>query len=274
MHTLSNTELTVSILDPLADQARFGTRYCTGGYIFQIDDRQRGPLLAGANYPDYPDGFIPYNGQGIPDAFNLSPLAEPKQGGPLALIVGIGLCDLVADTVVEFCQWKVEETAGALTMRTAQSFQSFALNLERTVGLQGRTVRSTARLTNTGQSFIPLRWFPHPFYPQPPGDELCRFNVPVSMPDNPGYVFAPSGFIARRNFPDGRGYFQPLEMDAHAPLVVIQKHPVIGLTTGTCSYVPTWMPIWGNANTFSWEPYLERTVAPGQTAEWWIDYDF
>ena len=274
MHTLGNAELTVSVLDPVADQARFGTRYCTGGYIFQVDDTRRGPLLAGANYPDYPDGFIPYNGQGIPDAFNLSPLAEPKPGGPLALIVGIGLCDLVADTVVEFCQWAVEETPGALVFRTAQAFQSFALQLERTIALHGRTVRSTTRLTNTGQPFIPLRWFPHPFYPQPEGDELCRFNLPVSMPDNPGYVQAPSGFIARRNFPNGRGYFQPLEMDVHAPLAIVQKHPVTGLAAGTCSYVPTWLPIWGNANTFSWEPYLERTVAPGQTAEWWIDYDF
>jgi hypothetical protein len=34
------------------------------------------------------------------------------------------------------------------------------------------------------------------------------------------------------------------------------------------------MPIWGNANTFSWEPYFERTLAMAQTAEWWVDYDF
>lgn len=274
MYTLGNTDLTVSVLDPLADQARFGTRYCTGGYIFQVDDARRGPLLSGANYPDYPEGFIPYNGQGIPDAFNLSPLADARQGGPLALIVGIGVCDLVADTVVEFCEWEVEQLPAGLNFRTEQAFQTFALRLERLIALHGRTVRSTTRLTNTGQPFIPLRWFPHPFYPQPDTDELCRFNVPVSMPENPGYVQAASGFIARKNFPDGRGYFQPLEMEAQTPLVVTQKHPVIGLAVGTCSYVPTWMPIWGNANTFSWEPYLERTVGPEQTVEWWIDYDF
>ena len=38
MYTLSNEQLTVSILNPLADQSRFGVRYCTGGYIFQISD--------------------------------------------------------------------------------------------------------------------------------------------------------------------------------------------------------------------------------------------
>jgi hypothetical protein len=274
MYTLSNDHLRVAVLDPVADRERFGTRYCTGGYIFQVDDQQRGPLLSGPNYPDYPTGFIPYNGQGIPDAFNLSPLAEPKQGGSLALVVGIGLCDLVADTVVDFCAWEVTQTDAALTMRADQAFQRFGLTLERTVRLRARTVRSATRLVNTGQDFIPLRWFPHPFYPQPATDELCRFSAPVSLPDNPGYVVAPSGFIARRSFPDGLGFYQPLEMDARAPLAVLQKHPVVGLVAGLCSYVPTYVPIWGNANTFSWEPYLERTVAPGQTAEWWIDYDF
>jgi hypothetical protein len=274
MYTLANDALTVTVLDPLADRERFGTRYCTGGYIFQVDDAQHGPLLTGPNYPDYPDGFIPYNGQGIPDAFNLSPLAEPKPGGPLALSVGIGLVDRAADRVVDFCAWQVTQTASAIQMRTEQVYQSFGLQLERTVTLTGRTLRSAARLANTGQAFIPLTWFPHPFYPQPAGDELCRFNVPVAMPENPGYVLAPSGFVARKNSPTGPGFFQPLDMDAQTPLVVLQKHPVLGLVAGTCSYVPTFMPIWGNANTFSWEPYFERTVAPGQVAAWWIDYDF
>lgn len=271
MYTLSNDALSVTVLDPLADRARFGTRYCTGGYIFQIDDAQHGPLLTGANYPE---SFVPYNGQGIPDAFNLSPLSEPKQAGPLALIVGIGLCNLVEDTVVDFCQWEVEQTATALVMRTAQAFQSFGLSLERTVALNGRTVRSTTRLVNTGRNFIPVRWFPHPFYPQPATDELCRFNLPVSMPDNPGYALAPSGFVARRAFPDDRGHYQALDMDAHAPLTVLQKHPLLGLVAAECSYVPTFMPIWGNAKTFSWEPFLERLMAMGQTLEWWIDYEF
>lgn len=274
MYTLGNTALTVSILDPVADQARFGTRYCTGGYIFQIDDAQRGPLLTGPNYPDYAQGFIPYNGQGIPDAFNLNPLAEAKAGGPNALIIGIGLCDLVQDRVVEFCRWQVEQTAGALSMRTEQAYQSFAFTLERTVALAGRTVRSTTRLANTGPGAVPLRWFPHPFYPQPEGDELVRFNVPVSMPDNPGYAQAPSGFIARKNWPDGLGYYQPLDLGEPVRLVVLQKHPVLGLVAGVCSYAATFMPIWGNSQTFSWEPYYERMVAAGQTAEWWIDYEF
>src|SRR4026208_1564929 len=77
MYTLTSEFLEVSILDPLADQERFGTRYCTGGYIFQIMDRRHGALLSG---PTYPDSFNWFDGQGIPDAFNLSPLSEPTPG--------------------------------------------------------------------------------------------------------------------------------------------------------------------------------------------------
>ena len=49
---------------------------------------------------------------------------------------------------------------------------------------------------------------------------------------------------------------------------------MLGLVTATCSYVPDYFPIWGNAATFSWEPFLERTVFSGQSYRWWIDYSF
>jgi len=273
MYTLANDALTVTVLDPLADQERFGTRYCTGGYIFQVDDAQRGPLLSGPNYPAYPNGFVPYNGQGIPDAFNLSPLREPT-AGPSALIVGVGQCDLEQNQVVEFCQWDVQQEPSAIRMRTSQSFQRFALDLERTVELNGRTVRSTTRLKNTGQWPIPIRWFPHPFFPHPGTDELCRFNIPVSFPENQSYALAASGFISRKGWPWQEGYYLPLDHAAQANLVVLQKHPLLGLVAATCSYIPSYFAIWGNGQTFSWEPFLERTLASGQETTWWIDYDF
>ncbi len=96
MYTLQNNHLTVDILDPVADQARFGTRYCTGGYIFQITDAQHGPLLTG---PTYPDSFNWLDGQGIPDAFNLGPLRLATATNPRALIMGIGMCDLAQNNV-------------------------------------------------------------------------------------------------------------------------------------------------------------------------------
>jgi hypothetical protein len=55
---------------------------------------------------------------------------------------------------------------------------------------------------------------------------------------------------------------------------VVQKHPKLGLVAGVCSYIPAFFPIWGNGNTFSWEPYLERGVGVNQALTWWIDYEF
>jgi hypothetical protein len=271
MYSLKNDALEVSILDPIADQARFGTRYCTGGYIFQIVDARLGALLSG---PTYPDSFNWFDGQGIPDAFNLSPLYEPAMPGPNALIIGIGMCDLQANKVTEFCRWKVESKASQIRMWAQQAFQSFAFDLERTVVLSQRTVRSLTRLKNTGKWPIPIRWFPHPFFPQPATGELCRLNIPVSFPANPNYVLAENGFICRKGWPWQEGHYQALDHAAQTNLVIVQKHPILGLMAATCSYVPSFFPIWGNGITFSWEPFLERTLAAGQELTWWIDYDF
>jgi len=271
MFLLNNDSLEITILDPVADQKRLGTRYCAGGYIFQVTDVQLGDLLTG---PTYPDSFNMFDGQGIPDAFNRSPLHEPQSTGPDALVIGVGLCDLQADTVTEFCPWDVTHEPSKIYMRTEQTFEGFALELERTVTLYRRTVRSEIRFKNTGSQHIPIRWFPHPFFPHAETDELCRFNAPVRFPENPVYVLGEDGFIHRRRWPWSEGHFQALDHDARANLVVLQRHPALGLVAATCSYIPGFFPIWGNGNTFSWEPYFERTVAPGQEANWWIDYDF
>jgi hypothetical protein len=275
MHTLANDMLTVSILDPVADQEKLGTRYCSGGYVFEVKDGRHGSLMSG---PTYPDEYTAFNGQGIPDAFNLSPLFETPPAGGQALVIGVGVCDLARDAVVEHCAWEVAQTAGGITMRTAQAFQGFGLRLERTVALRGRTLRSATRLLNSGQRPIPVRWFPHPFYPLPQGEEaLCRFNVRVDVPENPAYRLAKNGWLARKPIagePRPGGYYQALDHQATSNLVVLQKHPALGLAAATCSYVPGLLPVWGNTRTFSWEPFFERTVAAGQEAAWWIDYEF
>jgi hypothetical protein len=271
MYSLRNQYLDVSVLDPLADRARFGTRYCTGGYIFQVSDASRGALLSG---PTYPESFNSFDGQGIPDAFNLGPLREPAASDGKALIIGIGVCDLAANQVTEFCAWEVRLEGTAICLRTSQCFGAFALDLERTVTLSGRSLRSATTLRNTGHRHLPVRWFPHPFFPHPEGDELCRLNVPVSFPANAGYELAESGFIRRKDWPWTAGHYQALDLAAPAPLVVLQKHPALGLVAGSCSYAPTFLPVWGNPRTFSWEPFLECNVASGQTKSWFIDYDF
>jgi hypothetical protein len=73
MFSLENHHLSVHVLDPENDRDRFGTRYNTGGYIFQIEDARHGPLLSG---PTYPESFNTFDGQGIPDGFR-NPLRMP-----------------------------------------------------------------------------------------------------------------------------------------------------------------------------------------------------
>ncbi|MBA3947643.1 MAG: hypothetical protein H0X37_24195 [Herpetosiphonaceae bacterium] len=271
MYTLRSEALEVSILDPLADQERLGARYCTGGYIFQITDSQHGALLSG---PTYPESFNWFDGQGIPDAFNLSPLRDSDTPAHQTLIIGVGVCDLQARQVNEFCHWEVQAEESQIVMRTTQTFHRFALELERTVSLQHRSVRSATRLQNTGKLPIPIHWFPHPFFPHPQTDELCRFNIPVHMPANAGYELGENGFIMRKGWPWQAGPYQALDHAAQTNLVVLQKHPSLGLIAATCSYIPGYFPIWGNRQTFSWEPFLERTLGVAQETSWWIDYDF
>ena len=88
MYTLKNTQLTVSILDPIADLPRLGSRYCSGGYIYQVTDSEKGELLAGPHYPD--PNPVPFDGQGAPDMF-FTPLSsgEVPLGGEAGCI-GVG----------------------------------------------------------------------------------------------------------------------------------------------------------------------------------------
>jgi hypothetical protein len=270
MFELKNAVLEVQLLDPVADRERFGVRYCTGGYIFQVRDHHHGNLLSG---PTYPDSFNWFDGQGIPDAFNLGPLHSASEAGE-ALIIGIGVCDLRERVVKSFCDWRVTRGAESALFETTQAYEGRSLTLRREVTLLQRTVRSRTTLTNTGRGEVSVRWFPHPFFPQPATDELLWINAPLRWQDGHGYTRLPNGFIARTGWPWQEGRYLALDHDATAPLVLLQRHPALGLIGAACSYVPDFFPVWGNGATFSWEPFLERTVAPTQTLDWWIDYSF
>lgn len=270
MINLTNGALDVQLLDPVADRGKFGVRYCTGGYVYQVRDPVHGNLLSG---PTYPDSFNWFDGQGIPDAFNLGPLTSTAAPGE-ALIIGIGICDLRERTVKTYCDWNIVKRADRATFATEQSYEGRAFTLIREVSLEQRTVRSRTVLTNTGRAEVSVRWFPHPFYPQPDTDELLWVNAPLRWRDDSGYTLLPNGFIARSGWPWSEGKYLPLDHDATAPLVLLQRHPRLGVVAASCSYVPDFFPIWGNGTTFSWEPFLERTVAGGQTLDWWIDYSF
>lgn len=283
MYFLKNAELTVSILDPLADAARLGSRYCTGGYIWQVSDAQLGELLAGPEYPREPNTF---DGQGAPDMFHRALGAEEAPVGGEVGCIGVGRVRRTSPIepfdvrynpeVIEFVRWKVTAGPEQIGMQTEHAFKSWAYRLERVVSLRGRTVHSRTAIRNQGQAVLPVRWFAHPFFPIPADNVLCSFSIPVSMPENPGYALTPDGFIIRKAGHNWQsGWYQPLGYDRSGDrLTVYERHPLVGQVTAVTDFMPAFLPIWGNQVTFSFEPFFEKSLEPGQEAAWSIAYRF
>lgn len=267
--TLSNDQLSVELLDPAQDGGLLGARYCSGGYIFQVTDYAVGALLSG---PTYPKSFNVYDGQGIPDSFALAPLETGEHGRNLVL--GVGICE--QGTVVEPCSWSVNERATSVRFTTRHVVHHWTIEVRRTVRLLGRTVRSRTTLRNLGTVRFPIVWFPHPFFPHPAHgeDDLLKLSMPVRVPPNEGYELARSGYLRRRNWPWAGPHYQALDLVRSRELRVVQRHPLLGQVSATTDYAPTYFPIWGNENTVSWEPMIERTIAAGQKVGWGLDYDF
>jgi hypothetical protein len=284
MYQLSNKDLTVSILDPLADRARLGSRYCTGGYIWQVSDVKKGELISGPEYPKEPNTF---DGQGMPDMFHrpLLPVGGVPVGGAVACI-GVGLVRRSSPVepfevrhnpeVLEFVFWDVDTTSDIIAMRTAHNFHGWAYRLERTVSLRGRTVHSRTAIYSLGTDPLPVRWFAHPFFPLTEDNVLCQFSIPISMPENPGYFLNSDSFVTRKaDHHWQRGWYQPLDYEKTAGgITVVEKHPKIGQVATQTNFCPTFLPIWGNHRTFSFEPYFERELVPGEGADWSIEYTF
>lgn len=284
MYTLENEALAVSILDPVADQVRLGSRYCVGGYIYQVTDAVQGELFTGPQYPQpYPDTF---DGQGAPDMF-FTPLgAEAAPVGGEVGVIGVGRVRRTSSIepfsvrhnpeIAEFLPWQVEEGADTITMRTEQTFQDWAYRLVRRVTLEGRTVHSSTEIESTGNALLPVRWFAHPFFPLTPDRVYCHFSIPVSMPENEGYFLNDAGFICQKpDYAWQRGAYQALSYEKPAGgITITQKHPGVGEVVTTTDFAPDFLPVWSNANTFSFEPYFDAKLPRGEAAAWRISYAF
>lgn len=163
-----------------------------------------------------------------------------------------------------------------LRFHTTQELGGWALSLHRTVRLAGRTVRVETTLTNTGTRRIPIVWHPHPFYPYPSGDALFTTNLQLELQQSSidgAYAIDGAGFV-RRNLSDPQMGFLGHDPASDRPVRIYQHHPVVGMVTARASYIPSFFPVWGNAHTFSWEPYYERTVQMGIDEVWSIEYHF
>ncbi|GIV79722.1 MAG: hypothetical protein KatS3mg050_4116 [Litorilinea sp.] len=288
MFTLENDTLVVSILDPENDLDRCGSRYCVGGYIYQVTDRKRGPLLSGPQYPDpFPDVF---DGQGAPDMFVAALGADAAPVGGEVGVIGVGRVRRSSPVepfsvrhnphVIEFVPWTVEAGPTAITMATGHTFGPWAYRLTRQVELHGRTLLSRTHIQSLGEAPLPIVWFAHPFFPWPAGPEICRFSIPVNLPEQEaarsGYYLDDAGYICRKSDYDwARGCYQALDFRPTGdPLVVEQRHPVLGRVTAETDFAPSFLPIWGNDRTFSFEPYFQTELARHEAATWSIRYQF
>jgi hypothetical protein len=290
---LENQQLKVSVLDPLSDRDRLGSRYCTGGYIWQISGPGGVNLLSGPQYPDpEPDRF---DGQGAPEVFETAPGADSVPVGEEVLVIGVGMVRKTSPIipfhvrnnpeVVNFCSWNTSVSGSSIYMETDQNFcppprsgepsQEFGLHLERTVTIINRLVCSRSGLKNTGNCSLPLRWFAHPFFPQNPDFSCCKFSVPVEVPQNMGFYLNPQHVICRhKDYEWKRGCFQRLNIKTGGPVKITIFHPEARQVEVSCEYALSSMPVWGNSRTFSVEPFFDSILMPGEAVSWQISYQF
>lgn len=279
MLTLKNQELTVLLLDPrsAATQAQQGTRYCWGGYIWQVRDAG-GDLVAGPEYPEPQP--TPFNGQGLPEAFRVLDRTTGQRltaVGHAGMVIGAGqvaLGERNSIGLLSRAEWTVRERPDAIEFATTQSFGDWTIALVRTVTLQGREIISATRLVNRGPAKLPLQWFPHPFFQLVDGRITGRIPRELTVDENPGFAVDEGAFAMRQRFPVGSpGHFQLLKV-APVPLDATFTHPRLEFVRMRCDYVATEIPLWANHHTFSIEPYLYATLAAGEEKTWSVRYEF
>jgi len=277
MLEVSNGELRVEFLDPETDRAHLGPRFAWGGYIWQVHDRTAGPLLTGPEWPSPTP--LPFNGQGAPESFRHRTRggAPLTWNGPRGVACGAGEIaeDGGALRVVTPCAWSATQFSCGARWRTRQAAAGFDYQLERTVELFGRELRSTSRLTNHGGAPLALEWFVHPFFALTDGRIALDLPPGATLPENPGFALAAGRFTQKRVFQGLHdGQFELLGLPAGEPLRCRLSHPTLTHVDFATSFVPSECPVWGNGHTFSIEPYLAATLAPGATLEWHLRYGF
>jgi len=276
---LANADLTVELLDPAADHARLGPRFCWGGFIWQIHDRNVGALLTGPEWPS-PTPQV-HNAQGLPESFRHSTTTgQPLLwDGATGLAPGAGVLGRDAQgtvVVTEPCEWKIETFPDRLVFRTEQSAGRWDYSLERTISLHGRQVRSQSRLTNRGATPLVLEWFAHPFFAlEADGRQHITLPADTTLPENPGYLLSNRELTLRRAFVGVfDGHLEHLGLPAGRPFAATLAHPRLRDVTFTTDIIPFKCVLWANGNTLSLEPFLALDLAPGASREWTLSYDF
>lgn len=281
MIELRNEELSVALLDPVADRARLGARYVWGGYIWQVFDRDGTPLLRGPEWPN--PAPVPFNGQGLPESFRHRSLdgRDFTWRGERGSGLGIGALErdssAAALRVARPCAWSTTTASGQIEFSTRDDAAELPYVLTRRVILESRTLRSSTELTNASP-FTPLalEWFAHPFFPLVGGLARTRLPEGATLPPNPGFELVDHRLIQRRRFsrPDEGHMDRGLKLPRDVRLTAVVDHPTLGALSFATSFAPDAFVIWANDRTFSIEPYLTLHLAPGETRSWQVDYGF
>lgn len=277
MLEISHGQLRVEFLDPATDFARLGPRFAWGGFIWQVHDRTAGPLLTGPEWPA--PAPLPFNGQGLPESFR----HRTRSGRPLTwqgdrgVALGAGeLAVIDGDArVIGPCDWTVTRHDCGIRFATRHAAAGCDYELQRTVELFDRELRSSTRLVNHGSARLTLEWFVHPFFALTDG--LIALDVPPgsTLPANPGFDLAGDRLRQKRRFADQNdGHLDYLRLPPGTPLRCRLTHPRLTHVDFATSFAPTECLVWGNSNTFSIEPYQAIDLAPGEQSAWVLTYGF
>lgn len=282
MYQLKNKFLSVDIVDPINDRELLGSRYCTGGYIYQIYNQDGKALLSGPSYPQVPDTF---DGQGAPETFVKALEASDNKSGDKLAVIGVGTVVRSIDDhpfdprfnrqVIEWLDWEISKTENSISMTSQHSFQDWAYQITCEVSLEGNTIHSKTSVTSLGNDPLPIQWFPHPFFPVPSTQQLFTSSVDLTGEVTHPYSLDESGFINRHSDFDWKaGAYLALDFDnkGKSGTENYQKHDLSEDIQVKTDYSPSFYPIWGNDKCFSFEPYFETQLTVTQSANWQVSY--
>lgn len=279
MYRLANAHLEIDLLDPTVDSKRLGPRYVWGGYIWQVRETStQQPLLSGPEWPNpSPSAF---NGQGLPESFRHRTRdgRDLTWSGRTGVALGAGEIEVLAEkdlAVTHPCVWRVRAGENELIFETRQKAAGLDYELVRRIELQGRTIQSFTTLTNHGAAPLSLEWFAHPFFALRDGVIEAKLEGGARVEENLGFEVRGGVFTQKRRFQGlNDGHMDFLKLPTGEKLHATIQQPERASLTFATSFAPSECVIWGNGNTFSFEPYRKIEIASGASDQWSLRYDF
>lgn len=278
---LNNDVLSVHLIDPVSDFDRLGPRFCTGGYIYQVDKKDIGPLLAG---PYYPAEFPPVSdGQGLPEVFQATLLQDDISDGDPLIIFGVGLIKYhhdihemrKKDAVLEFCKWDIELTTESVRMTTVFNHNQWSYKMTRQVSLNENSVKISTKLQNLSNIEMPFRWFAHPFFQPNQNGDCGTFDFKTSLNPNPSFSLSEEGILKMKPDHDWEAGHYELVNDVSGIIMDARIYHPSGQSISMKGDFPMLkLALWANKRTFSTEPFFEKTLLPEEEAAWSLVYDF